>query len=214
MIISIQDLCNRCKINPNFISPSLYINKEDNSGLILLEEGGIETEGDILGGSFEDETTNTYWGYYSLTNYCFYHELKSISELIAKQKTNLIYSRYSYPKLVKEVFGEEYFSYISNNGTLVTRTRLTDEELNKLKEYNDFLFIYNQEKALEELFTMPWYKEMCTIEYPYKLYICGNDDTSYSKFFKTQKEMYEYFNSIKDRPLTYENTFNYMIFTN
>ena len=38
MIILIQDLCNRCKINPNFISPSPYINKEDNSGLILLED--------------------------------------------------------------------------------------------------------------------------------------------------------------------------------
>ena len=61
---------------------------------------------------------------------------------------------------------------------------------------------------------MPWYKEVCTIEYPYKLYICGNDDTSYSKFFRTKEEMYKYFNSIKNRPLTYENTFDYMVFTN
>lgn len=214
MVISIQDLCNNCKIASSFISPNPNINIPDNDGIILLKEGGIETDGDILGGSFKDKNNNTYWGYYSLEDYRFYKELKSIAELIVEQKTYLIYSRYTYYQLVKEVFREEYFSYTYKDGTPVTRTKLTNEELNKLKNHNDFLFRYNQEKALEELFTIPWYKETCTIEYPYKLYICGNDDTSYSKFFSTKKDMYKFFNSIKNNKLTYKFFKKQMIFTN
>lgn len=214
MIISIQDLCIKCEIPFTFISPNSNINIQDDDGIILLEEGGIETENNILGGSFKDKNNNTYWGYYSLKNYCFYHNLKSISELIVKQKTYLTYSKYSYPTLVKEVFGEDYFSYVNKYGTSVTRTRLTNEELNKLKHYNDIVFRCNQEKVFEELFTMPWYKETCTIEYPYKLYICGNDDASYSKFFSTKKDMYEFFNSIKDKKLTLDFLNKEMIFTN
>lgn len=210
MIISIQDLCNNCKISPSFISP----NSNNDNGITLLKEGGIETDGDILGGSFKDRNNNTYWGYYSLEDYRFYKELKSIAELIAEQKTYLIYSRYTYYQLVKEVFGKEYFSYKYKDGTLTTRTKLTNEELNKLKNHNDFLFRYNQEKALEELFTIPWYKETCTIEYPYKLYICGNDDTSYSKFFSTKKDMYKFFNSIKNNKLTCKFFNKQMVSTN
>ena len=79
MVISIQDLCNNCKIASSFISPNPNINIPDNNEIILLEEGGIETDGDILGGSFKDKNNNTYWGYYSLEDYRFYKELKSIA---------------------------------------------------------------------------------------------------------------------------------------
>lgn len=209
MIISIQDLCNNCKISPNFISSN-----SNDDGITLLKEGGIETDGDILGGSFKDKNNNTYWGYYSLEDYRFYKELKSIAELIAEQKTYLIYSRYTYHQLVNEVFEKEYFSYTYKDGTFTTRTKLTREELNKLRKHNDFLFRYNQERALEELITIPWYREICTIEYPYKLYICGNDDTSYSRLFCTKKDMYKFFNSIKNNKLTCKFFNKQMVSTN
>lgn len=214
MVISIQDLCNNCKIVSSFISPDSNINIPDDNGIILLKEGGIETDGDILGGSFKDKNNNTYWGYYSLEDYRFYNELKSIAELIAEQKTYLTYSRYTYHQLVKEIFEEEHFSYARKDGAFVTRTKLTNEELRKLRKHNDFLFRYNQERALEELITIPWYKETCTIEYPYKLYICGNDDTSYSKLFCTKEDMYKFFNSIKNNKLTCKFFNKQMVSTN
>ena len=209
MVISIQDLCNNCKISPSFISSN-----SNDDGITLLEEGGIETDGDILGGSFKDKNNNTYWGYYSLEDYRFYRELKSIAELIAEQKTYLIYSRYTYHQLVNEVFGKEYFSHTYKDGTFTTRTKLTREELNELRKHNDFLFRYNQERALEELITIPWYKETCTIEYPYKLYICGNDDTSYSRLFCTKEDMYKFFNNIKNNKLTCKFFNEQMVSTN
>ena len=44
MVISIQDLCNNCKIASSFISPNPNINIPDNDEIILLGEGGIETD--------------------------------------------------------------------------------------------------------------------------------------------------------------------------
>lgn len=36
---------------------------------------------------------------------------------------------------------------------------------------------------LDEMYSYGWFRNSPTKEKPYKLYICGNDDTSFSKFF-------------------------------
>jgi hypothetical protein len=59
----------------------------------------------------------------------------------------------------------------------------TIEQMNQKED--DF---YAKHDPKDERKGYNWYKETTTVEFPVRLYMCGNDDCSYSKYFKTFKE--------------------------
>lgn len=59
------------------------------------------------------------------------------------------------------------------------------------------------------------YIEYATVEKPYRLYICGNDDSSYSKFYATEAEMNEELALYEAcQPLDFYNDLTGFVFTN
>lgn len=65
----------------------------------------------------------------------------------------------------------------------------SDPTLPSIASLNQMEDVFNQKhypKKKREEYT--WYKESATYEYPFRLYLCGNDDTSYSRFFPSVSE--------------------------
>ena len=173
------------------------IGKLNKDWVIPLDEGAIETYGDNLGGSFEGD--GKFWGVYEMEDYTHNPSLPTNEILWAKQKASVIYDYGTYYKSSLKIFGNndenklrEYFLCESPNGTLCSRHRLTYQELMMVKEDMDCWFEIRQNEAIDKARKYPWFNECPTVEHPYKLYIFGTDDTSYSKFFETKEEMYSF----------------------
>lgn len=98
---------------------------------------------------------------------------------------------------------------LTDHSKEIFREKLRLEEQQKI-------FQIEKEKALKNnvLYTIP--NDVPTIEKPIRLWIMGNDDTSYSKFYSNSEEALEELNFfIANEPLEFEIVFDFgFVFTN
>lgn len=112
---------------------------------------------------------NGNWAYYSIKDGRKINPNRELPTL-AEAKRKAKYSRYAFP----------------SRFMLTEKSVMDDHKLETLQSQMTKSEITYREKYLEEA-ASDWY----TIEKPFCLYMCGNDDCSYSKFFATLEQAME-----------------------
>lgn len=143
---------------------------------------------------FTDEThwalANSFHGFgYFLTSSFSLSVLSSLNDFKQEQR----FSRFNFPRRFK------YKDHAKSELHLQKRLeRLTDKELKDWETGQKFNYIDSPTK-----------------EFPFRLYICGNDDASYSKFFATEEGMNEELDLLLAcQPIHFYNDLVGYIFTN
>ena len=135
MLISVEEGINTLDLSPLMQNPLPDLNQPDSNGRIILQEGYIQTDGDILAGSFYNPSNNTYWGYYKITDDRYYIGLKS-DELTKQESRDFV--EFSIPSFSDNVF-LDIFNKTRKELTEIspdfTRNKLTMEEYYQLHEY-------------------------------------------------------------------------------
>lgn len=182
---------------------------------IVLSHGMLEfdTEEDYcLAGPFKTKDGKS-WAMYRLTDHTREKELLSKEQIEIQQKTYKKYSAYTY-RNIEKILGENWWS-VTYDGNICRRSNLTyreylliekelgKDEMNRL--YQTAINLPNEEK---------WHTTTPHIEMPIKLYIAGNDDSSYIKLFETTEEGEEYLKKLASKPVTSEQIQSDMYFTN
>jgi hypothetical protein len=136
-----------------------------------------------------------------VTDYRFDPKLKSIYEKIEHWRTYEQYNKFNLPyKFQKEL--EKNMILISNSGDKCSRSQMTYEEkqhilkqltTKELEEYNLKItkkIIYHK----SNIYIEP------TIEHPIEIYLCGNDDTSYTYCCENVERAKDIINQIEINP--------------
>lgn len=128
----------------------------------------------------------------SITDYNHkYPRLKSIAEIKEHQKTYEKYSSYNWPHdYVESILGKDWnICYIGEKK--LSRSDLTNLELDLLiSKANEENLIFYKRKINSD--KEDWSLETVSKEFPVSLYMCGNDDCSYTKLFRSFKEAENY----------------------
>ena len=221
MLISVEEGINTLDLSLLMQNPLPDLNQPDSNGRIILQEGYIQTDGDILAGSFYNPSNNTYWGYYKITDDRYYIGLKS-DELTKQESRDFV--EFSIPSFSDNVF-LDIFNKTRKDLTEIspdfTRNKLTMEEYHQLHEYafsnKRYSKVVKKHENSKSKILNSYLSQMrgfTTIEYPFKLYICGNDDTSFSLTFENLDFLNNFLNTISENPVKYKTFDTQMIFTN
>lgn len=197
-------------------------NKKKTFIIFFLEAGFIEFDKEVsceLAGPYitEKGTANEkHWAMFRLTDHTKEHKLPSADQIDAHQRTYIKYSAYTYGYgNCTKVFGKGWdISYVGDSRC--SRGAITHQEYLQLESF------LGAEKTKElydiglEDLDIPvdrWVNTTPHIELPIKLFVAGNDDTSFTKLFATREEAYNFLESMIKEPCKMDlNT--EMLFTN
>lgn len=184
---------------------------------IVLSHGMLEfnvKHDYCLAGPFKTKDGRS-WAMYRLTDHTREHKLPSREQIEANQRTYEKYNAYTYGwNKVTNILGKDWH-LVTLRGGPCGRASLTHQEYLRVEKelgkeemdrlYQDALISSNDEK---------WYTTTPHIEMPVKLYIAGNDDSSYTRLFETVEEGEKYLKELADVPTTSEQITSDMYFTN
>jgi len=213
MILEIKEYLNKYNSFGDYL---LRLSKPNaNKNDLLVKTGMIKWSDDShnWSGPFEGDFV-----FFKITDFNFqYPALSSVNGIKESEKTQAEYSSYSWPYLFCEkVLGENWHK-CNIGGTVCKRSTLTVCELKKIIKYateNDNNAIEFYFKKLDTVLkNLTLHLTIPSKEFPVSLYMCGTDDTSYSKLFESAEEALAFISGIEK-----ENNFDFvhkhMIFTN
>lgn len=142
-------------------------------------------------------------------------------DLSCKSEQELIAKVYSYEKYSKYNYNNEYtkdidFTVYSNEGKPCSRGSLTYEEYKHILSIEHSMHKFMRENDLNK--KMKWRIDECLkstphIEKPFKLYVVGVDDSSYTMVYETKDQLYSIVNNWKSNGIVDDENWNCM-FTN
>ena len=107
---------------------------------------------------------------------------------------------------LKKVFGNEpnfkdwYFEQVGSDGSVCSRSELTGEELDALRDKGGYDAWWDRLMNMQKNNKQCWWKERPTKEYPIVVKLFGNDDCSYTRVFKTVEDAVTVVSSIIESP--------------
>lgn len=135
-------------------------------------------------------------------NFCFFRltdhtnvpDLPTLEEIEKKMLDYKKFSRFSWPyDFPDKILGKDW-NIVTLHGQVCSRSTLTQEELNQLvHNANSEQFKYWLDKTQEKF---DWDKTTPSKEFPIKLYLCGNDDDSWTKLFTNLRTAEFYLNQL------------------
>lgn len=132
-----------------------------------------------------------YWSAVTISDWSRDLDIKSMSEIVAHAITYHKYSKYHFKFAY---INDIDFNVISSDGTQCNRSRLTHEELTNLLNKESIVdSFYREEKTrlATEQSIVEWVNTTPSIEMPYKLYVVGIDDSSFTQVYKSMSEITE-----------------------
>lgn len=195
------------------------------TSVIIYIEGGMlefdKKESYALAGPFitgKGTENERHWAAYYISDHSRLGTLKSVKEENLAQKRYYKYSAYTYGwRVVEEVLGKDWFlCYVGEDPTkLCSRSTLTYQELLKVRNalgIQKCTELYEERlKSIEE---DRWSDVTPHIELPIKLYLAGNDDSSFTRLFATVEDAVRFVNDVSKNLATSSFLHEEMIFTN
>jgi hypothetical protein len=194
--------------------------------IFLVAAGLIEFDKEVsyeLAGPFitnKDTSDEKHWATYRITDHTQEDNIRSAEQIDAHQRTWFKYSWYTYrytneTTVVEHVLGKDWdICYVGENKC--SRGQLTHQEYLKIEAFlgrEKAKLLYEQ--ALEEMNrpSCRWANATAHIELPIKLYVCGNDDSSYTKLFATREDALNFVENMSKEPCKMDLN-EEMLFTN
>jgi hypothetical protein len=182
------------------------LNILDEEGILTINEGFIEWDKEdsvIWCAPYEGETC-----YIELYDYTKHEGLKTEKQIIKDCENYVKLSVFNFPyelkEYIKNLSGKHRYQLTKKEREFLI-TKMSKEEL---KEYNEKVECDLNHFLKESLQGYP------SIEKPFRIYMSGNDDLSYSAVFETNEKMMEAFENIVLNPFkTTMDKYNF-IFTN
>jgi len=143
--------------------------------------------------------------FFRLTDHTNDPNLPTLQEIEEKKLNYKKFSRFSWPyDYPKKILGENW-DLVEVNGKTCSRSTLTQKELDELVALSTYDQLkYYLDKTQEKF---DWEKSSPSKEFPVKLYLCGNDDDSWTKLFTNLRTAEFYLNELSGI-----NEFNIVIF--
>ena len=139
------------------------------------------------------------------------NRLQKIEEVNKQQRDFYIYGTWSWPHgILKKYFDAELLTDCGNyfkcyvDDQLCSRSKLSEEELTHLLDESLLHEYYHYKAAVANIETTlekdPWYKEQPTKEYPFKIYMFGTDDCSFTRCCRDKHEARDIIDRLEKNP--------------